>query len=296
MRAKREKRLSIKGIASHMTKNFAMTIGRLGAVLAATASLFIATPSQAQGDLLVAPTRVILDGRRGTEVILSNIGSEEATYRIELVLRRMAPDGTLVDVETVDANDKESAALEMIRYAPRRITLPPGQPQAVRLAARAGPDLPEGEYRAHLSFRAIPQAKKVTEAVQETARGISFQLTPIYAITIPVIVRHGRLEAQVAIHNPKVVQGAKGSELHLNLSRLGESSTYGELRVIPQGSSKPIYMVRGVAIYSELQNRSLNLPLSPEQAAAMKGPMRFEYRAMPENGGDLIASVNAVVG
>ena len=279
-----------------MTKSFLRSLARMSAILAAAASFFVTMPAQAQGDLLVAPTRVILDGRRGTEVILSNIGSEEATYRIELVLRRMAPDGSLIDVESEEANEKETAALSMIRYAPRRITLPPGQPQAVRISARAGEELPEGEDRAHMSFRAIPQASKVTEPTAEPAQGISFKLIPVYGITIPIIVRHGRLEAQVAINQPKVAQGARGPELQFQLSRQGESSVYGELRVTKRGSSEPIYSIRGLAMYPEVYHRAIALPLTPEQAAAMTGPLKFEFREMPEAGGDVIASVDAVLG
>ena len=106
------------------------------------------------GDLLVAPTRVVLNGRRGTEVILNNIGDEIATYRISAELRRMSPDGKLDDVDC--ANDQEKAAQEMILYAPRKVTLPPNQPQAIRLSARAPEGLPDGEYRVHLLFRAVP--------------------------------------------------------------------------------------------------------------------------------------------
>ena len=121
-----------------ITRRFA-ALRRSALVLGALASsLTLTTPVSAQGDLLIAPTRVILDGRRGTEIILSNIGDEEATYRISLELRRMTAEGALVDVELENANSAEEAALEMIRYAPRRITLPPGQPQAVRVAARPG--------------------------------------------------------------------------------------------------------------------------------------------------------------
>ena len=106
------------------------------------------------GDLLVAPTRVVLDGRRGTEVILNNIGDDVATYRVTAELRRMTPEGNLVDV--TDPNAGEKAAQEMLLYAPRRITLPPNQPQAIRLTARAPEGLPDGEYRVHMLFRAIP--------------------------------------------------------------------------------------------------------------------------------------------
>lgn len=266
--------------------------GRVAAFLAAFAALSAAPPLSAQGDLLVAPTRVILNGSRGTEVILSNIGSEEATYRISLELRRMQPDGNLADVKEADATAAERAALEMVRYAPRRITLPPGQPQSVRIAARAGADLPEGEYRVHLAFRAIPKPAPASTP-GEQAEGIKISLVPIYGVTIPVIVRQGRLSAQVAIADPRVLRTDRGAQLELQLERNGESSTYGELRVIKGG--KELYMARGVAVYPEIGRRRVALPLTPEQAAAISGPVRIEYREMPEAGGDLIAALDTVL-
>lgn len=276
-----------------LTRGFCRALVAFAALAGAIAST--STTTFAQGDLLVAPTRIILDGRRGTEVILSNIGSDEATYRIGLELRRMTEDGQLIDVEEADASVVEKAALSMIRYAPRRITLPPGQPQAVRIAARPGADIPDGEYRVHMSFRAIPKPRPVTQA-SEQSEGIKINLIPIYGVTIPIIVRHGRIEATVAINDPKIVDGANGPELRLAMTRGGKSSTYGELRVVRPGSSEPVFMVRGVAIYSEVGERRMQFPLSAEQAAQMKGQLRFEYREMPEAGGQLIASVETVLG
>ena len=95
--------------------------------LVAPALLLAPTAQAGVGDLLVAPTRVVLNGSRGTEIILSNIGDDVATYRISAELRRMTPDGKLTDVEL--PSDKEKVAQEMILYAPRKVTLPPNQPQ-----------------------------------------------------------------------------------------------------------------------------------------------------------------------
>lgn len=275
-----------------MPFRFTGRLGRAFSVLAALGAALAAVPSHAQGDLLVAPTRVILNGSRGTEVILSNIGSEEATYRISLELRRMLPDGNLVDVAESEANATERAALEMIRYAPRRITLPPGQPQSVRIAARAG-ELPDGEYRVHLAFRGIPKPAPAPSP-GEAPSGISVALIPIYGVTIPVIVRQGRLEAQVAITDPRLGLGERGPQLEFGLARSGASSTYGEIRVTKGG--KVVYMARGIAVYPEIDRRAVALPLSQEQAAAVAGPVRIEYREMPEAGGEVIAAVDTVLG
>jgi P pilus assembly chaperone PapD len=255
----------------------------------------ISSTAQAQGDLLVAPTRVILDGSRGTEVILSNIGSEEATYRIGLELRRMTENGKLEPVEKVDANGVEDAALGMIRYAPRRIALPPGQPQAVRLAARPGAELPDGEYRVHMSFKAIPRPREVTEE-EAQSDAVTFRLIPIYGITIPIIVRHGRVEAQVALTQPSIIQGEDGPELAMSIERSGESSTYGSLSVVKPGVDEPIVLAGGIAVYPEIGTRQVRIKLTPEQAAQLKGRGRVEYRELPENGGGLIASLDGMIG
>src|SRR5689334_18010834 len=133
------------------------------AVLAAASLTGIAAPAQAGiGDLLVAPTRIVLDGRKGAEVILNNIGDEPATYRVSVVFRRMTEDGGLEDVDQPDANGK--AAEDMILYQPRKVVLPPHQPQAIRIIARAPQGLADGEYRVHLLFRAIPPAIPVVQA------------------------------------------------------------------------------------------------------------------------------------
>lgn len=270
-------------------------IAKFSTGLIAVPAIALSAPAYAQGDLLVAPTRVILDGSRGTEVILSNIGSEEATYRIGLELRRMMENGRLVPIEKTEANDAEEAALAMIRYAPRRITLPPGQPQAVRLAARPGADIPDGEYRVHMSFKAIPKPRVVTDADREE-EGLSIQLIPIYGVTIPIIVRQGRVEAQVALTQPSIVEGERGPELAISISRNGDSSTYGVLSVTKPGLADPIVELRGVAVYPELNEREVRVLLSPEQRAGLTGQLRIEYREMPEAGGGLIAAVDTFVG
>lgn len=269
-------------------RRLALALALLGAWLGPAA------PALAQGDLLVAPTRVILDGRRGTEVILSNIGSEEATYRVELELRRMTPEGGLVDVDPQDVNEAERAALDMIRYAPRRITLPPGQPQAVRLSARPGVDLPEGEYRVHMAFRAIPRPPSLTAAEEET-EGLRLRLVPVYGVTIPVIVRHGRLEATAALEEPRMVQAGDEAELRVSIARQGQASTYGDLQVLRQGSGEVLYTARGLAVYAEVPRREFALPLAQDELARLTGPVRIEYREPAATGGGLIAALDTVL-
>src|ERR1044071_9316104 len=83
------------------------------AALTAAAIVGLATPAWAGiGDLLVAPTRLVLDGRKGTELVLNNVGDEPATYRISVEFRRMTREGGLDEV--TEPNSKEKAAADMI--------------------------------------------------------------------------------------------------------------------------------------------------------------------------------------
>jgi len=252
----------------------------------------VATPlSAGAGDLLVAPTRIILDGRRGTEIILNNIGDDVATYRVSVELRRMKPDGTL---ETVTApNARESAAEAMILYAPRKVTLPPNQPQSIRINARAPQGLADGEYRAHLLFRAIPESRPVTAPAK--TEGVSFRLTPVYGVTIPVIVRLGNLSATAAIANvAKTNQGGK-PVIGLDLSRAGDRSTFGEVRVMKAGIAEPIAIAGGIALYTEISERRVTIPIDARFAAQATGPVTVEYVEKTPTGLVTIASTSAVL-
>ena len=191
----------------------------LPVLLAAPLAGLVLAPAKAGvGDLLVAPTRIILDGRRGTEIILNNIGDDVATYRVSIELRRMKSDGTLESVTVPNA--RETAAEGMILYAPRKVTLPPNQPQSIRINARAPQGLADGEYRVHLLFRAIPDPKPVTDAAPR--QGVSFRLTPVYGVTIPVIVRLGNLVAKAGIANVRKVSAGGKPAIALDLSRNGD--------------------------------------------------------------------------
>lgn len=263
------------------------------AILAAAAAAFASAPAAAQGDLLVAPTRVVINNGGQAEVVLSNIGSKPATYRISLELRRMDETGDFSDIEEAAANPAERAALDMIRYAPRRITLLPGQPQAVRISVRPPAELPDGEYRVHMSFRAVPDATPAEGApATGNETGVSIRLTPIYGITIPVFVRKGRLEATASLGNARLVRNERGAYIELDMGRTGQRSVYGEVTGKgPRG--EVLFNLRGVAVYPEVNRRKVFVPLNPEQLAKLKGPVKIEYRELPENGGALLAETTA---
>lgn len=268
----------------------------IAAAAALTAPLLaISTPARAGiGDLLVAPTRIVLDGRRGAEIILNNIGEEPATYRVSVVFRRMTEQGGLTDVEQPTEDDQKAA--DMIVYAPRKVVLAPRQPQAIRIAARPPQGLPDGEYRVHLLFRAIPPATPVVQAAAaEPAKGLRFQLTPVYGVTIPVIVRLGNLQATAGIANVQLERNGGKPLVSLDLSRSGQRSTFGEVRVVRSGVKAPIGLQKAVAVYTEIGRRRVEVPLDEKYQGSFAGPVTVQYVETFEDGSRVIAETQAVL-
>lgn len=262
------------------------------AIAIAAAALAVPGPAGAGvGDLLVAPTRLVLNGNRGSEVIIKNVGTETATYRVSVELRRMMPNGSLSEVK--DASAEEKIAQEMIFYAPRKVTLPPNQPQSVRVSARVPGNLPDGEYRVHLLLRAIPDPKAVTE--KDNIQGIGFRLTPIYGVTIPVIVRLGNLQAKAGIAAVHLAEIGGRKAIAVDLTRDGNRSTYGEIRVIKDGIKEPIAELKGVAVYRELDKRQVMIPVAEEFVGRANGLVKVQYFETTEAGSSLVAETSATL-
>jgi len=263
---------------------------------AVAAPLLIASaPAEAGiGDLLVAPTRVVLDGRKGAEVILNNIGEEPATYRVSIEFRRMTEEGGLFDVTEPTADDQKTA--DMVIYAPRKVVLAPHQPQAIRIRAIPPQGLPDGEYRVHLLFRAIPPANPVVRpASAEVEKGVRFQLTPVYGVTIPVIVRLGNLQATAAIQNVHLDRKDGKSLVEMDISRSGKRSTFGEVRVLKPGVKAPIAIQKGVAVYTEVGIRHVAVAVDEARRADATGPVTVQYVETFDDGSHVIAETQAVL-
>jgi P pilus assembly chaperone PapD len=273
---------------------FALTRKFVPAALAAALVTGVTTQASAGvGDLLVAPTRIVLNGGKSTEIILNNIGDEPATYRISVEFRRMTPDGNLLDV--TDPTPQEKAAADMIVYAPRRVTLAPHEPQSIRIAARPPAGLPDGEYRVHLLFRAIPPSTPVEQSAQESGKGLQLQLIPVYGVTIPVIVRLGNLQATAGISNVELEKNDGKAAIGLDLSRSGSRSTFGEVLVLKPGVKEPIAMVKAIAVYTDLESRHVTVPVDENYKGEITGPVTVQYVETYLDGNQKIAEMQAVL-
>jgi len=258
-----------------------------------------AKPAAGAGDLLVAPTRVIFEGNtRTTTVSLTNIGSAKATYRIAIVHQRMTETGAVQLLKDGEQVAGELFADSLVRFTPRQVTLEPRQGQTIRMQLRKPADLADGEYRSHLYIHALPPDRPAaTNPDDAPPDGLAVRLTPVFGITIPVIVRQGQLTAQTTITEIVLLPPAPPKappQLSFRLNRSGARSTYGDLTVtlLPAGGKKETVVGRmnGIAVYTPNLSRAMLLPLNvPKGMALQNGRLKITYRAKREEGNAVLA-------
>ncbi len=245
-------------------------------------------PPGGVGDLLVAPTRVVFEGRKRTaEVSLSNVGQTRATYRISLVRMEMDEGGGIQE----RPQDPGSENLQsLFRFSPREVTLEPQESQTVRIQVRKPAELPTGEYRLHMLFRAVPPPPEAVPVPAKVPTVLSIKLTAIYGVAIPLIIRQGETSAQVGIADPHLDLAAHS--LQFRLDRSGNRSVFGDVRasLIPSnGNPETLVEASGLAVYPPNASRLVALGLPSGRTLPPGSRIRITFALPPQDGGTLLA-------
>lgn len=215
--------------------------------------------SFAEADVMVYPTRVLMtDSQKVAQVDILNTGQVKSSYKISLVRKRMTEAGNYEDVTTPEPAEK--FADDMVKFSPRQVTLMPGASQTIRLMFKVPPELADGEYRSHLVFTKLPSGIKELPDKLENDTKVSMKITVNVGISIPVVARHGRLEANATIDPSSVkltdVQ-PKQQLIAFTISRSGTRSVYGDLTVY-RGEDK-VAMGNGYAVFTPNARRTVGL-------------------------------------
>ncbi len=268
------------------------------ALLALLAGALLAHALPARAELMLHPTRIVFDKNlRAAQIELINTSTKPASYRISLVNRRMTEAGQFEAADT--PLEGERFAEPMLRYSPRQVTLQPGTAQTVRVMLRKPADLAEGEYRSHLQFDKLPEVEGQASIENRGATGsqIGVVMNALVGASVPVIVRHGSLDAEVTLSGLALQkEGARQQMLALQFERAGSSSVYGDLDVVftPRGG-KPVSLaqVGGIAVYTPNRLRKALVPLQvPAGMNLAAGTIAVTYRARPEASGKQLAQAS----
>ncbi len=276
--------------SSHIA--LALASGALTALLASVATAQPAGQTQLQPaapaatavgvNLNITPKRLTFDrGARSATVYIYNQGTAPATFDIAMVDRVMLPTGEIKPLSEAKDQpqlkpvvEKLSSANGMVLATPRRATLAPGKGQTIRLRITAPPAAGAPEYRSHLTVTTVPPRDvglTAENAAAERANQLSFRLTSVFGISIPVIIRGGAADVQGQIRGAQlnyanlspdgVAPARRTPVLSLDLVRSGANSLFGNVEIRAKGSKEPIGLMRGVGVYTEIGHRNIQIPL-----------------------------------
>ena len=224
--------------------------------------LFSSRITLAAPDLMVYPTRVVMNDRERTaQVDIVNTSQMNASYKISLVRKRMTDTGSFEDIAT--PLPAEKFADDMVKFSPRQVTLLPGAAQTIRMMFKVPPNMEEGEYRSHLVFtKMVSGISDLSEKDASEPGTVSMRVITNIGVSIPVIARHGKLDAQAAIDPLSVKLIAvepKQQLVGFTLSRTGTRSVYGDV-VVYRGEEK-VAIGNGLAVYTPNLKRKIGVPV-----------------------------------
>jgi hypothetical protein len=221
--------------------------------------------SQSADALRITLKRVVFEGPKRTEVItLINSSNEPETYRLgwrDFIMTegkslKAIPEGEPLPPELRPAKD-------MVRFAPRRFTIPPKSSQQVRMMLRMPANLPDGEYRSHLWVHPeepVDELKKGDDPQAQRKTGVSIKM--LAGVTMPVIVRKGSLSATAGFADVVATESPGFVAVTFSLLREGNKSLYGDIDFICNAGTGAEYVLRntrGIGMYTEINRRNFNL-------------------------------------
>ncbi len=256
----------------------------LSAVLLLSLGLGETAHAQKPGSLIVNPKRIVFEGQQRNDMVtLISTGSDSMTYQISMVQMQMDENGTITEIDSAHLDPKELYADKLVRFFPKQVTLGPSQSQTIRLQLLKPSNLAPGEYRSFLYFRPVKRAREI-KALADTSKRMHLDVTTVFGIAIPIIVRHATTPAVASLGGMKIGFDPKTklSTVDATLYRSGTQSLYGMLIakwVNARGVETVLSVAKGVAVYYPNTLRKFSLPLDvPKGMTLTNGKLIVEYQ------------------
>jgi hypothetical protein len=174
----------------------------------------------------------------------------------------------------------------------------PGEPQAIRVSAAPAAELPDGEYRVHMSLSAVPKVRPVAPRPKASASG--GLLDPDRAGLRHHDADHhpqGRSPCHRRARQPALEQGEQGPAVHVSISPVeGDASIYGDLLVYSPEAEATRYSSRAVSASIPKSPRAIRRSRCRESRRRRCAACRADRVREPiAKGGALLAALDTVL-
>ncbi len=210
----------------------------------------------------ISPVRQeIKDGQRyATVSLLNRATTTPVAYSISLVTLRMQENGKLYEPKAM--TKREQIAKSMVKFSPKRASIPANGKQVVRLLARRPAELPEGEYMVYMRVTPSVQIEKNTTTPTKPMDHVSTSITTVVGMSSPVIIYQG---------NPTSTSKLAGATLGVDefgapaikvfIDRSGNRSSYPGVKIYSTagGQKKLIAKRPRIPIFLPLKRRTQDI-------------------------------------
>jgi len=222
--------------------------------------------------ILVAPHALYLSDRQPTgEIFLVNQGGQAEDVTIDVVFGYPESDSTgemQIRFDSTPGPDVPSAA-GWLRAFPRRLRVPPGRRQAVRIQATPPAGLPGGEYWARLIVTSQPaRDAALGEADSVVRAGIVFELRTVTSVAF----RQGAVTTGLHLDSASARANGDSVVTWLALTREGNAAFIGSVSfelVNGAGETVKRWGPSPIAVYYGV-NRRFVLPLDAARSGAFE--------------------------
>ncbi len=240
----------------------------------------------------VTPNRFVLDeSTQSATLTIFNTGEAPGRFLIDFIEMEMNAEGGLDPLP--EGSAPANSAVDLIRYAPRRVTVAPGRSQTIRLAVRRDvlAQRAAGEYRSHLRIRNAPDNAGGVDVEDRARPGgdtVGFSIAMNRAIALPLIVRKGELTVQAALENVR----AEPRGVALTTTIDGSRSVHGDLEatwIRTDGARVPLGAIRAISVLPPQTRVNRLIPYAADAPRPADGQVEVVFTASAD--GELLARV-----
>lgn len=195
---------------------------------------------------------VLNDTERSTSFRIFNKGGEETQCDLGLTHYIVAENGDFT--KTDDLSLLHNPAKQLIRFSPRRVTIPPGGAQSSRISFRRIPNLADGEYISYMRLSCKENIKDLPKGVPNINSQINYNL--------PIIIRHGQVKTESKLEQVKLISNTGTPFVSVRHARFSDASLIGAYQVVGKDSGDIYGESKDVKIYAPSKYLDTKIMLS----------------------------------
>lgn len=235
--------------------------------------VFISNTAYAEAVISFSRYRIALsDEARSSSLTVYNQGNSDSRCNLGFSYNKVLPSGLTVQAKSGD--EIFNNADKMVRFSPRRVTVPAAGSQTVRLSMKKLRNQADGEYVTYLQLRCL----EVGDTVEAKGNQGTAMITPSFAYNIPVVARVGDFNAKASLSATPITNG----HVTVTVNREGNRSLYGDI-TITDSTGKTVGLMRNVAVYLPATSLDVKIRLTEQP----QGPISVAYEESVNYGGDI---------